>query len=69
MKKFLFIMITRVGDLLIKLVSVKVLVASVITWYALGMRTDISLLVVAVVWLGVVGFRYAEKVMNLVKGK
>lgn len=69
MKKWILTMFTRFGDLLVKLVSVKVLVACVITWYALRVPGETGLLVVSISWMLVVGFRYAEKAMNLVKGK
>jgi hypothetical protein len=69
MKKFIVSVFQRIGDLIIKNISMKVESALVVTYiqihdpqvYGVG-----GFVVVTVMWLAVVGLRYAEKVTGVV---
>jgi hypothetical protein len=68
MKKFLKGFVSRIADLILKLISLKVLVAGIVTMIYLGKQESFGLggfLAIAVIWLAVVGIRYAEKVKGL----
>ena len=67
MKFFLGNMFSRIGDLVIKMISVKTVTAVVVTYLAFKDPGEISLIVTAVMWSLVIGLRYAEKVANLVR--
>lgn len=67
--KWVLTVCSRIGDLVVKLISVKVLAAGMVTWYARSNPSEANTLIVAIVWTLVVGFRYAEKAIGLVKGK
>lgn len=67
--KWVLLVFARIGDLIVKIISVKVLAATMVTWYARSNPSEANTLIVAIVWTLVVGFRYAEKAMGLLKGK
>lgn len=65
-------LLKRLYDVLCDLVAVKTFAATIITVVFLTDTATFGIVgftFVAVAWLCVVGFRYAEKVMYLVKGK
>lgn len=57
----------RIGDLVIKLISAKTVAALVVTYIALKNPTESSTLLVTIMWALVVGFRFAEKLIELFK--
>ena len=67
MRKFLRSLISRIGDLIIKKISMKVEAAVIVTGIVLAFpdRGPYEYTVIAVIWLAVVGIRYAEKVKGL----
>ena len=67
--KWVLNVLSRIGDLVIKLISAKVVAACVVTWYARANPSEANVLIVAIMWALVVGFRYAEKAIGLMKGK
>lgn len=59
----------RIYDLIIKLISVKTIPAVVFSVGYLSNPTEVNAGACLLAWCLVVGFRYAEKVQSLVKGK
>jgi len=68
MKKFLVSVLQRLGDLIIKMISIKGVSALIVTYIGLQERDLGHTILVVVMWSLMVGFRYAEKVSKLVKG-
>jgi hypothetical protein len=69
MKEFFKALVARIGDLILKLISAKTVSAVVVTVLAWERGDATSIITVAVMWMLVVGVRYAEKAMYLLKGK
>jgi hypothetical protein len=69
MKAFLVALCKRFGELILKMVSAKTVSAGVVTVLAWQRGDATSIIVVAVMWLMVIGIRYAEKAVRLVKGE
>jgi len=65
MKEWIKLFFKRIGDLIIKLISAKTIAACVVTYIALKNPTDSSTLLVTIMWALVVGFRFAEKLIDL----
>lgn len=65
MKEWIKLFFKRIGDLIIKLISAKTIAALVVTYIALKNPTDSSTLLVTIMWALVVGFRFAEKLIDL----
>lgn len=68
MKTFVLAFFKRLGDLILKLIAVKTVAATVVTVVFLTDTKTFGLvgfLAVLIVWLAVVGLRYAEKVAGL----
>lgn len=65
MKGWIKLLFKRIGDLIIKLISAKTIAALVVTYIALKNPTDSSTLLVTIMWALVVGFRFAEKLIDL----
>jgi hypothetical protein len=59
----------RIYDLIIKLISVKTIPAVIFSVGYLATPNEINAAACLLAWCLVVGFRYAEKVQSLVKGK
>jgi hypothetical protein len=64
-KGWIKLLFKRIGDLIIKLISAKTIAALVVTYIALKNPTDSSTLLVTIMWALVVGFRFAEKLIDL----
>lgn len=59
----------RIYDLIIKLISVKTIPAVVFSVGYLREPTTANAFACLIAWALVIGFRYAEKVSNLIKAK
>ena len=67
-KAFFESFFTRIGDLIIKNISMKVESAAVVTYVYMANKENLGTVgfsIVVVMWLAVVGLRYAEKVQKL----
>lgn len=69
MKEWFKSLVKRIGDLILKLLSAKVVAAVAITYFAQRAPSEMGVIVVAAAWFGVVGARYAEKRMYNIKGQ
>lgn len=67
MKSFLKNVVKRIGDLIIKLIAVKVVAAGVMTALAFIVSTDFAVACALVAWITVVGARAYEKAVGVVK--
>ncbi len=67
MKKWLKTVFIRTGDLIVKLISVKTLMACVATYLAVKNPSNYTASLSFLGWALMVGFRYAEKVAGLIK--
>ncbi len=65
MKAWVLTVIKRIGDLVVKAIAMKSVAAVVVTYVALANKDPGATVIVAVMWSLVVGFRFAEKAVNL----
>lgn len=68
-KEFWKRLFSRIGDVICELVAVKTAVMAVVTVVYVPVADGLGILGFAMFtlgWMGVIGFRYAEKYMNLV---
>lgn len=67
MKAFLKTLVSRVGELILKLVSAKTVAAAVVTYVGLTSPGPTSVIMVTLMWVVVVGARSYEKAAGIVK--
>lgn len=67
MRKWICVFFSRLGDLIIKNLSMKVESAAIVTgvYLASPEKGAYQFTLIVVIWLAVVGLRYAEKVKGL----
>lgn len=66
-KDFFTTLVTRILDLFLKLVSAKTVAAMVVTYVGLDSPGPTSVVMVALMWMAVVGARAYEKAAGIVK--